>query len=92
KDERFKKMFSDKNFEIDFSGSTVISNGILIPLAVLKSSGITVKNVVFDNENTSIFRSFLGTSFRWLVLFGGTSRFTFFARHYSYTFLPLNDL
>ena len=41
-----------ENVELDFSGSTIISNGVLTPFGILNSRNITVKNAILENDNT----------------------------------------
>lgn len=41
-----------ENVELDFNGSTIVSNGVLTPFGILNSRNITVKNATLQNDNT----------------------------------------
>lgn len=41
-----------ENVELDFSGSTLVSKGILTPFGIIDSKNITVKNAILENDNT----------------------------------------
>ena len=41
-----------ENIELDFSGSTLVSKGVLTPFGITNSKNITVKNAILENENT----------------------------------------
>lgn len=43
-----------ENFELDFSGSTLTANDVLIPIALINSKNITVKNVTLDVADTNV--------------------------------------
>lgn len=42
------------DFELDFGGATLISEGVLTPIAILRSHGVTVKNVTLENPRTDL--------------------------------------
>ena len=46
-----------ENIELDFSGSTLISGGVLTPFGILNSKNITVKNAVLENPNTQFLQA-----------------------------------
>ncbi len=40
------------DIELDFSGSTLITPGVITPFAFIRSKGVTVKNVIMENPKT----------------------------------------
>ena len=50
---RFFALLEDmENLELDFSGSTLVSGGVLTPFGIINSKNITVKNAILENNNT----------------------------------------
>lgn len=45
------------DFEIDFSGSTLLTKGIISPIVIRNSKNITVKNVVLENPQTEFMQA-----------------------------------
>ena len=40
------------DIELDFSGSTLITPGVITPFAFIRSRGVTVRNVIMENPKT----------------------------------------
>ena len=40
------------DIELDFSGSTLITPGVITPFAIIRSKGVTIKNVTMENPYT----------------------------------------
>ncbi len=41
-----------ENIEIDFNGSTLIAHGNMIPIAIINSKNVKIKNVILENPQT----------------------------------------